>query len=92
VAYREVTEAVSHDPAPLNLDAPRNVSRSVNTLATFHLLRLEFISLAPKKVRCRVVTEVVVHLLTPVPTNVAAFGLPFVTSEPPATSRYLEKA
>ena len=45
---RVVTEAVSHDPkpAPVNLDALVNVYCSVVTLATFHPLRSEFVSLA----------------------------------------------
>jgi hypothetical protein len=47
-----MTEVVSHEPKPVpaNLDAPWNVWDSVVTLATFHALRSEFISLAPEKV------------------------------------------
>ena len=59
-------------PSPANLDAPRNVSSSIVTLATFHLLRSEFISPAKVKVDCRVVTEVVSHDPKPVPANLDA--------------------
>jgi hypothetical protein len=47
-----VTLAMSHDPkpAPANLDALLNAYDSVVTLATFHLLRSEFISPALSKV------------------------------------------
>ena len=43
-----VTLAMFHvgKPVPVNLDAPLNVCCSVVTLATFHPLRSEFISLA----------------------------------------------
>ena len=47
-----VTLAMFHvgKPVPVNLDAPLNVFASVSTLATFHLLRSEFISPTKLKV------------------------------------------
>jgi hypothetical protein len=93
VLDREVMEVVIHElkPVPTNLDAKLNVCASVVTLPTLHQLRSAFISPATQKVRSREVTEVVIHLLMSVPTNVAALGLPFTKYVPP-TFRYLENA
>ena len=71
----DITFATSHDakPAPMNVDALENVLLSVVTLATFHLLRSEFISLAFSKVLDREVAEPVSHeLKQPVPMNLDA--------------------
>jgi hypothetical protein len=56
-------------PSPANAAALENAFIIDFTLATFHFVKSEFISTAPSKVSYRVVTEAVIHLDKPIPTN-----------------------
>jgi hypothetical protein len=69
----------------------KNVPAIVVTLEVSQRPRLEFIAIAPPKVKYSVVTDGVVHFSRLVPTKDTALGLPLLAVDP-AWFRFVLKA